>query len=128
MIVLDQNYPKDQREILRSWRIPIRQIGFEIGRAGMKDDELVPFLIQLSLPAFFTLDRGWYERRLLHPRYGLILLEVRDSEVASFTRRVLKHPGFSTRARRLAKVVRASHDGLTGWVQGSEAELHWSWS
>jgi len=28
---------------LRSWWIPIRQIGYEVGRKGIKDAEIIPY-------------------------------------------------------------------------------------
>ena len=128
MIVLDENFPRGQRELLKSWRFPARQIGIDLGREGMKDDELIPFLVQLTRPTHFTLDRGWYERKLVHKRYGIFVLECRFSEAAAFTRRVLRYPEFNTQAKRLGKVVRASHDGLTGWTLASESEQHWDWT
>lgn len=42
MIILDENFPDSQCRLLKSWRISLRQIGFEIGREGMKDDEYHP--------------------------------------------------------------------------------------
>lgn len=36
MNVLDENIPDNQRQLLRSWRIHVRQIGHEVGRQGMK--------------------------------------------------------------------------------------------
>ncbi len=44
MNILDENAPEDQRSLLQSWRIPIRQIGFDVGRKGMRDDEIIRFL------------------------------------------------------------------------------------
>jgi hypothetical protein len=38
MNVLDENFPESQRQLLRGWRIPIRQIGYEVGRKGMKEE------------------------------------------------------------------------------------------
>lgn len=52
MIVLDENFTQSQRQLLKSWRIPIRQIGYEVGRAGMKDDEIPHLLHQLHRPTF----------------------------------------------------------------------------
>ena len=127
MIVLDQNFRRDQRDTLIASRIRVKQIGFELGRAGMKDDELVPFLIQLPRPSFFTMDRGWYMRSLLHARYFVAVLEVPDNEAAGVMRRILKHPDFSTQAGRLGKVIRASHGGMTGWKIGAESEIQWTW-
>ena len=37
MILLDENFPESQRQLLRGWRIPVRQIGVETGRKGMTD-------------------------------------------------------------------------------------------
>ena len=45
MIVIDENFPESQRQLLRGWRIPIRQIGYEVGRKGMKDDEIIALLL-----------------------------------------------------------------------------------
>jgi len=39
MNVLDENVSRIQRQLLQDWRIPIRHIGYEIGRKGMKDKE-----------------------------------------------------------------------------------------
>jgi hypothetical protein len=47
MIVLDENIIASQRERLRAWRVPFRQIGHEIGRQGMEDTEE----ISASLPS-----------------------------------------------------------------------------
>ena len=44
MIVLDENMPEDQRLVLRGWRIRARQIGHEVGRAGMSDTEIVSLI------------------------------------------------------------------------------------
>jgi hypothetical protein len=89
MIVLDEHFPESQRQLLRSWRVSVRQIGRDVGRAGMDDDEIIPFLIHLRRPTLFTLDFGFYKRSLCHPRYCLICLEVGQYESASFVRRVL---------------------------------------
>jgi hypothetical protein len=56
VIVLDENIIDNQRRQLTSWRLPARQIGYELGRKGMKDSEIIPFLHQLNRPTFFTRD------------------------------------------------------------------------
>ncbi len=115
MIVLDENYTDDQRRLLKSWRIPIRQIGYEVGRKGMQDDEILPLLQSLPHPTFFTQDRHFYDSRLCHPRYGLALLAVDELDVALFTRRFLRHPSFRTYAQRRGHVVRVTRAAITGW-------------
>jgi hypothetical protein len=37
MNILDEQILETQRQLLRSWRIPVRQIGYDIGRKGLKD-------------------------------------------------------------------------------------------
>jgi hypothetical protein len=43
VIILDENIIDTQRRRLQGWRIAIRQIGYEVGRKGMKDPEIIPF-------------------------------------------------------------------------------------
>ena len=122
MNILDENIIDNQRRQLKSWRISVRQIGYEIGRKGMKDREIILFLHQLSQPTFFTRDDGFYERKLCHTGYCLVYLNVRKEEVATFVRRVLRHRVFKTKAKRMGKVIRASHIGLSAWNLHAEKE------
>jgi hypothetical protein len=57
MNILDENIIASQRQRLRSWRIPVRQIGVDIARKGLQDEEILPFLHHLHRPTFFTRDR-----------------------------------------------------------------------
>jgi hypothetical protein len=125
--ILDENIIDNQRRQLKSWRISVRQIGYEVGRKGMKDREIIPFLHQLSQPTFFTRDDDFYERRLCHARYCLVHLDVRKEEVATFVRRVLRHRAFKTKVKRMGKVIRASHVGLSVWNLDTEKEEHFDW-
>lgn len=127
MNILDENIIDNQRRQLKSWRVSVRQIGYEIGRKGMKDREIIPFLHQLSQPTFFTRDDGFYERRLCHTGYCLVYLDVRKEEVATFVRRVLRHRAFKTKAKRMGKVIRASHTGLSVWTLHVEKEERLDW-
>jgi len=76
MIILDENFPESQRQLLRGWRVPLRQIGYEVGRKGLKDDEILPFLRHRRRTTFFTLDQGFYRRHLCHARYCLVCVDV----------------------------------------------------
>lgn len=127
MNVLDENIIDNQRRLLSSWRIPVRQIGYEIGRKGMKDREIIPFLLPLNQPTFFTRDDDFYQRYLFHAGYCLVYLDVRKEEVATFVRRVLRHTAFRTKARRMGKVIRASHGGLAVWSLHAEKEELLDW-
>ncbi len=127
MIVLDENFPESQRQLLRSWRIAIRQIGDEVGHKGMKDQEIIPLLLRLRRPTFCTLDMGFYERRLCHARYCLVCLDVRQYEAAVFVRRLLRHPEFNTQAKRMGAVIRVSQVGLSVWYLHAEKEIRLLW-
>ena len=115
MNILDENIIASLRQRLRSWRIPVRQIGVDIARKGLQDEEILPFLHHLHRPTFFTRDRGFYRREVCHRQYGIVYLEVVPEEVAIFVRRVLRHPTLNTQAKRMGAVVRASHRGLGLW-------------
>ena len=95
MNILDENILKSQRQTLQSWRISIRQIGYDVGRKGMKDDEIIPFLHSLRRPTFFTRDLGFYDRSLCHAQYCLVCMAVGKYEAATFVRRLLRHPEFN---------------------------------
>ena len=69
----------------------------------------------MKQPTLFTRDEHFFNRRLCHPAYGLVWLNVAAEESALFTRRVLRHPRFSTRASRMGLIVRAHRDGLHFW-------------
>lgn len=66
MNLLDENVRDDQRTLLRQWRIPFRQVGKEISRAGIHDDNLLPLLYQLKRATFFTQDEDFFKARLCH--------------------------------------------------------------
>ena len=44
MIILDENILEGQRLLLQAWRLPARQIGLDIGRKGLKDEEIFVLL------------------------------------------------------------------------------------
>ena len=99
MNILDENIIKSQRQRLRSWRIPVRQIGIDITRKGLQDEEILTFLHHRRQPTFFTRDLGFYRREVCHRRYGIACLAVPPEEVAVFVRRVLRHPALNTQAK-----------------------------
>ena len=108
MIVLDEHFPESQRQLLKGWRIRFRQIGYEIGRRGLKDAEIIPLLLQHPHLTFFTLDSDFDKVKYCHPHYGLVYLDVDEYEAATFIRRLLKHKKFNTQAKRLGKLIRVA--------------------
>ncbi|MBV7335961.1 hypothetical protein KFU94_48535 [Chloroflexi bacterium TSY] len=127
MNILDENILKDQRQLLRSWRIRVHQIGQDIGRQGMKDREIIPLLHQYRDATFFSRDRDFHNRSLCHTRYCLVFLNVEKYEVALFVRRILRHPDFNTKAKRRGTVIRLSHTGLSVWRLHAEQEERFEW-
>jgi len=127
MNILDEHIPIDQRQLLKSWRISVRHIGYDVGRKGIKDSEIIPLLLSLRHPTFFTLDLGFYERHLCHERYCLACIDVNQYETASFARRLLRHPQFNTQAKRIGAVIRMSQKGLLVWRLHAEEEVRLTW-
>lgn len=74
--------------------MPFRQIGVELGRKGMSDEEIIPFLLRLARPTFFTRDLGFDEGEFCHSDYCLVVLAVGQLEAA--VRRLLNHADFDT--------------------------------
>jgi hypothetical protein len=126
--VLDENILESQRQLLRAWRVPVRQIGHELGRKGMQDEQLVPFLLTLRRPTLFTRDLGFYDRALCHSRYGVVVLAVGQYEAAHFVRLLLRHSDFATQASRMGAVLRLMHTGLAAWRLHAARELRLAWS
>ncbi len=127
MILLDENFPESQRQLLRSWRIRLQQIGYETSRKGMQDEEIIPFLHQLRRPTFFTLDDDFYKRKLCHAGYCLVFINAGQYEAASFIRRILRHTKFNTQAKRMGTIMRVSHIGITVWYLHAEEEVFVEW-
>ncbi|MGA9349540.1 MAG: hypothetical protein WBW48_12175 [Anaerolineae bacterium] len=127
MNVLDENISRIQRQLLRDWHISVQHIGYEIGRKGMKDDEIIPFLLTLHRPTFFTLDWDYFKHSLCHARYCLVFLDVKQDESAVFIRRFLRHQEFDTQAKRMGTVIRASYAGLFVWRLHAQQETYYAW-
>jgi hypothetical protein len=126
--ILDENILETQRRLLRSWRVAVRHIGYDVGRPGMKDREILPFLHQSRRSTFFTRDEDFYDRSLCQVRYSLVYLAIRKDEVAIFVRRLLRHREFSTEAKRMGAVIRVAHVGLSVWRLHAEKEVHLGWT
>ena len=113
MNILDENVPASQQALLRNGRLVLRQIGQDLGRNGMKDDEILPLLHGIDRPTFFTLDGDFFDRRLCHAGYCLVYLDVEEEMVAEYVRRLLRHRELNTKAKRMGCVIHASPIGLT---------------
>jgi hypothetical protein len=128
LIVLDENILDGQRVLLEAWRLAPRQIGVDLGRKGLKDEQIIVLLRKQLTPTFFTRDAGFYRPNLKHRSYCVVLADVGQNEVATFIRRFLRHPGFNTRAKRMGRIVRISHVGITFWAPRTQVETHTAWT
>lgn len=124
---LDENFPEDQRPLLRDWRVPHRQIGREISDYGVQDPNIIPLLHRLGQVTFFTQDEDFFKPRLCHKRYCLVWLDVKPGETASYVRRFLRHPALQTQAKRMGIVARVNTEGIHYWQRGQPGKisLHW---
>lgn len=127
MIIIDENFPESQRQLLLSWRINIRQIGIEVGRKGLQDDEIIPLLIKYKNPTFFSLDFDFYNRKLCHTKYCLAFLDLGQYESAIFMRRFLRNKNFDSQKKRMGKVIKISHSGLLVWNINAEIPQKCYW-
>jgi len=127
MNLLDENIIASQRELLRSWRISVRQIGYDFESKGVQDEAIISVLHRNRRTTFFTRDLGFYDRTLCHRRYCLVCLAVSKAEAAVFARRLLRHPEFNTQAKRMGTVVQVSQSGLRVWQLGAEEESVMGW-
>jgi hypothetical protein len=123
MFLLDENVAASQREALKRWR-HFRQVGIDFASPGLDDvEEIIPLLRRLGNVTFVTRDVGFYQRRLCHPTYCLIVIVDRRRErVARFTRRVLQLGRFDTAAKRMGTVISVSSDQVRWWEFKSHDE------
>jgi len=126
--IFDENIPDTQRQLIKSWRIRIYQMGNDVGQKGIKDQEFLYFLLTKHKPVFFTRDLGFYKHHLCHPHYCLVCLAVTRDETAIFIRRLFNHPEFETFTKQMGTIIRVSHLGLYVWQRDVEQENFLSWS
>jgi hypothetical protein len=62
VIVLDENVFESQRTRLRRWRIRPIQIGRDLPRKGIGDDEIITLLQSLRRRTFVSRDRDFFQR------------------------------------------------------------------
>ena len=77
----------------------MRQIGHDFARKGLQDEDILVALRRLRKPTFFTRDADFYCRELGSASYCLVVVCGNQYEVASFVRRLLRHPGFDTHSK-----------------------------
>ena len=128
MNLLDENIAASQRQSLKRWR-RFQQIGIDIGRKGLDDEEqIIPLLHRLGRVTFFTRDQGFFLRRLCHQSYCIVVLDVAPGDTAQRIRSFLSHPQFKSRAGRMGKVILASSKVFRIWQAGHARQRTISWN
>jgi hypothetical protein len=128
MKLLDENIIASQRELLGSWKIPVRQIGYDFEQSGLDDLRIISLLHRQRRITFFTRDLGFFDRQLCHGRYCLVCLAVTKEEVATFVRRFLRDERFKTQAQRHGSVIQVSQTGIRSWQVNSKKEMFVAWA
>ncbi len=128
MLVLDENLPASQRQLLRKWRIRFRSIGVDVAARGAADEVLITVLHRLPQPTFLSLDQDYYRRDWMHANYCLVWLDVKRREAAEFVRLFLRHPTFNTQAKRMGCVIRVHSTGISFWRTPKRSPQSVPWS
>jgi hypothetical protein len=124
MILLDENIVSNQVQLLRAWKIRVRQVGEALRRTGLSDSALLAKIRRLGNVIFFSRDSDFYDPHLCHPKLCLVWLDVEQGETATFVRRTLRHPALRTWSARSACVVRVARVALLLWRRNArEAEV-----
>lgn len=120
MYLLDENITKDQKDILGGWRIRVKQIGVDFKTKGIKDEQIITFIQQMSGVLFLTRDSDFFSKEYCHSKYCIVYLDVEKFEVAFFIRKFLKHPFFNTTKKRLGRVVKMNQTIIQFYKLNSE--------
>lgn len=119
MLIIDENISEVEVWRLREWRIHVRLVS-EVAVKGIADENIIPVLHRLKRPTFFTKDRGFWDRKFVHPGYCIVLLDIPEHEgqLAEYTRRFLRYPVFASNARRMGRIIRVHVQAIEFWERG----------
>jgi hypothetical protein len=95
------------------------------------DDRIPEILLTLHQPTFVTIDQGFWDRRLCHPKYCILYFALRDDQqkrLAPLLRALLRQPAFRNRKGRLGRVVRVSPKTIDSWRFQEPAMERLTWS
>jgi len=127
MIILDENISRAQREALLKWKIKFKHIGYDLSYKGIIDENIIVVLHSLKQPTLFTWDNDLYHFKLLHKNYCIVYVDVKQKDVAVFTRKFLNNEMFDSKSQRMGKIVRITYEGIKWWEfsKGVEEQLFW---
>jgi hypothetical protein len=127
VIVLDENIFAGQRAQLRNLHMSVHQIGYDVGRKGMSDEEILPLLRRLRRPTFLTRDPDFFDKRICSDRYCLAYLDVQPAHAAQYIRRFLRQPNFKSWTQRKGCVIRVAAAGVSVWRIRAPRVARYQW-
>jgi hypothetical protein len=119
MIVLDEQLLGRgiEHDIARWYRGKVQFITDIRPHPVIKDDAIPALLRQQSQPTFVTINvRDFWQRVSSDPRYCLVCFALSDARarvIPHVLRAVFRHLGFRTKAHRMDKVIRVTHDAVS---------------
>jgi hypothetical protein len=127
MLILDENVIESQRQILLRARLHFRQIGLELERKGIGDDDIHRLLHRLHQPRLFTRDLRLFRANVRHPRFCVAVLSVSRDAVAACAVRLLHHPMLRENRQRMGALLNVWETGIRLWRYDERQEHHLDW-
>jgi hypothetical protein len=103
-------------------RMAFNKVGDGFGQTGWIDEQ-IRHALHGSRKTFHTGDSGYYKPAYCHSTYCLVYYDVKDSELAFYIRRFLRHPQFNTHRKRLGKVVKVTKTHIEFWEVGRHEKV-----
>jgi hypothetical protein len=85
MLVLDENVSENEIWRLREAGLNVRVIGQDIAIKSVSDENIIPALLELKKPTFFTRDRDFWKSRFRHDAYAIVFMDIRNRKAKSHT-------------------------------------------
>jgi hypothetical protein len=106
MLILDENVSENEIWRLREAGLAVRVIGQDIAVKSVSDANIIPILLKLKKPTFFTRDRDFWKPQLRHERYAIVFMDIpeHEGEIAKCIIQFLRHPAFNTATKRLGRL------------------------
>jgi hypothetical protein len=106
MLILDENVSENEIWRLREARLTVRVIGQDIAVKSVTDENIIPVLLKLKKPTFFTRDRDFWKPQLRHDRYAIVFMDIpeHEGEIAKYIALFLRHRSFNTATKRLGRI------------------------
>ena len=127
MLVLDENIIESQRRLLLRGRRRLCQIGSEVGRKGMSDEEVMRVLQSSRRATLITRDQRLYRPALRRSDYCIAVLAVPEDRIAEMTLRVLNHPRLISVRSRMGAVLQANDARIRIWWHKTPQEQQLFW-